>query len=162
MKEETKGYQKNLEEKFRDFLVRWPKLHELYCKYEEILVYLVVGGVTTVVSYACKFLTNWLAFGNPSHPTPLQNLILSIVAWVTGVAVAYPANRVYVFRSHGSVLAEIPKFVASRVSTLFLDMAIMQILGFLGVNVYISTAISFVLVMVGNYVFSKVFVFRKK
>ena len=55
---------------------------------------------------------------------------------------------------------EAPKFVLSRVSTLILDAVVMQVLGACGVNVVIATFISAVLVMIGNYVFSKIFVFK--
>lgn len=157
-----KEYKKNLEEKFCDWLVRWPKIHELYVKYEEILVYLVVGGMTTVVSWAAKFLWNFLFFDNTPYPTPAQNLVLSTVCWVAGVIFAYFTNRKYVFKSHGPMLKEAPKFVLSRVSTYFLDVGIMQLCGILGINIYIGTVISAVLVIILNYVFSKIFVFRKK
>lgn len=151
---------KNVEELFCDFLERWPKIHALYVKYEELLVYLVVGVLTTLVSWAAKFLWNILVFGNPAHPTSLQNLVLSTVCWVAGVIFAYFTNRKYVFKSTGPMAKEAPKFVLSRVSTYFLDIVVMQVLGnLLGINVYIATFVSAVLVMIANYVFSKLLVF---
>lgn len=161
--EEVGSEKKNIEEKFADFLKRWPKIHELYMKYEEILVYLVVGGLTTVVSWAAKFLWNFIFYDNTSHPTAIQNIVLSTVCWVAGVIFAFFTNRKYVFKSKGPMLKEAPKFVASRLSTYFIDIAIMQVLGtLLGVNVYIATLVSAVVVIVLNYVFSKLFVFNKK
>lgn len=154
---------KNIEEKFRDWLEWWPWGHKMYVKYEEILVYLVVGVLTTIVSWAAKFIFNALVFDNTPHPTPFQNLVLSTVCWVAGVIFAFFTNRKYVFKSNGPMLKEAPKFVLSRVSTYILDIVVMQLLGnVLGINIYVATFVSAVLVMITNYLFSKLFVFNKK
>lgn len=134
---------------------------ELWHKYEEIIVYLIVGGMTTVVSFAAKFGANAIFFGNTMDPTPMQNFILSAINWTAGVAFAYPTNRKFVFKSTDPIAKEIPKFVLSRVSTLVLDAVVMQIFGFFGVHLVVATVISAVLVVIGNYVFSKLFVFHK-
>ena len=117
------------------------KIKALWIKYEEIIAYLIVGGLTTVVSWAAKFLANFLLFDNTMYPTPFQNVVL---------------------RSNAPMLSEAPKFVLSRVSTLILDMVVMQVLTAVGVNLLVATVISAVLVIIGNYVFSKLFVFNKK
>ena len=135
----------------------------LFKKYEEIIVYLIVGVMTTIVSWFCMFFVNIVIFGNPLYPTSTQNLILSIVNWTAGVLFAYPTNRKFVFKSKDkNILGEFTKFVASRVSTLILDILLRQVLGLLGVDVFVTTLISAVLVIIGNYVFSKLLVFRKK
>lgn len=136
------------------------KLKELWVKYEEIIAYLMVGVLTTIVAWAAKFLANFLLYDNTMYPTSSQNLVLSIINWVAGVTFAYFTNRKFVFKSHEPMAKEAPKFVLSRVSTLILDAVVMQVLGACGVNVVIATFISAVLVMIGNYVFSKIFVFK--
>jgi putative flippase GtrA len=138
------------------------KIKALWIKYEEIISYLIVGGLTTVVSWGAMFLVNWVAFGNPMYPTAFQNAVLSVVNWTAGVIFAYFTNRRFVFKSHEPMLKEAPKFVLSRVSTLLLDLVIRQVFGALGVNVYVTTIVSAVLVIIANYVFSKLFVFNKK
>lgn len=138
------------------------KIKELWKKYEEIISYLIVGGLTTVVSWGAMFLVNWIAFGNPLNPTPLQNAVLSVVNWTAGVIFAYFTNRRFVFKSHEPMLKEIPKFVVSRLSTLALELVGRQIFGRLGVNVYVTTIVLAVLVIIANYIFSKLFVFNKK
>ena len=139
------------------------KIKELWKKYEEIIVYLIVGGITTVISWAAMFLVNYLAFGNPLHPTATQNLVLSTVNWTAGVAAAYPMNRVFVFKSkEKNILKECAKFVGSRISTYVLEIVVRQVFGLLGINVYVTTVVSAILVIVGNYVLSKLLVFRKK
>lgn len=138
------------------------KIKRLCKKYEEVIAYLIVGVLTTIVSWGAKFLANWLLFDNTLYPTPFENAVLSIINWVAGVIFAYFTNRRFVFKSNGSMLKEAPKFVLSRVSTLLLDVVVMQVFGALGINVYVATLVSAVLVMIGNYVFSKLFVFNKK
>lgn len=138
------------------------KIKALYAKYEEIIVYLIVGVLTTIVSWGAKFLVNAVFFDNTMYPTPFENIVLSIVNWTAGVIFAYFTNRRFVFKSHEPMQQEIPKFVLSRVFTLILDTVVMQVLTALGVNLIIATGISAVLVIIGNYVFSKLFVFRGK
>ena len=139
------------------------KIINLFKKFREIIVYLIVGVMTTIVAWGVMFLVNFIFFGNTAHPTPEQNLILSIVNWSAGIAFAYPTNRVVVFRSKDSqIFTELIKFIASRISTLILDIVVRLILGFMGVDVYVATLISAVLVVIGNYVFSKLMVFSKK
>jgi putative flippase GtrA len=138
------------------------KIKELYTKYEEMIVYLIVGGLTTLVSWAAKAIANALLFGNTMYPTLMERTVLSIINWMAGVIFAYFTNRRFVFKSHEPMLKEAPKFVLSRVSTLILDWVVTQVLGALGANVYVQTLISAVLVTIVNYVFSKLFVFKKK
>lgn len=138
------------------------KLAKIYVKYEEIINYLIVGGLTTVVSWTAMFLGSWLLFGNPTYPTAFQNVVLSVINWTAGVIFAYFTNRKYVFKSNAPMMTEIPKFVGSRVFTLVLDLVIRQVFGALGINVYVTTIISAILVIIGNYIFSKLFVFSKK
>lgn len=138
------------------------KILELWKKYREIIVYLIVGVLTTVVAWAAKFIFNFVFYAGTSHPTATQNFILSVVNWVAGVVFAYPTNRRFVFESKSpNILSECTKFVMSRLATLVLDIVAMQLLALVGLDVYVATLISSVLVVVGNYVFSKIFVFKK-
>ena len=140
------------------------KIKSLCLKHREVLVYLIVGGLTTLVSWAAKFLWNFLFYAGTAHPTVLQNTVLSVVNWVAGVAFAYPTNRKWVFQSKNPhILAEAGGFVASRLATLGLDWLLMQLMvNVLRMNLYVATVIAAVAVVIGNYVFSKLLVFRKK
>lgn len=132
-------------------------------KYREILVYLFVGGLTTIISWAAKFIFNFAFYEGTAYPSAVQNFILSMVNWISGVAAAYPMNRSWVFQSHDpNILKELWGFVLSRVATLILDIVVMQVLVLAGMNMYVATIISAVLVIIGNYVFSKFFVFKNK
>ncbi len=132
-----------------------------YLKYKQIINYLIVGGLTTVVSLGVYYLCV-VTFLDPSNPVQLQ--IANIISWVVAVTFAYFTNRKYVFESNSTdYLAEAGKFYASRVSTLFIDMAIMFItVTLFGMNDKIAKVIVQVVVTITNYIFSKYLVFNKK
>lgn len=138
-------------------------IKKLYKKYEELIVYLIVGVLTTIFSLGMKFLWNYIFYDNTMNPDSLQTTILSIVNWTSGVAFAYPLNRKFVFKSHGPFFKEAVKFWGSRITTWALDWVITMVLGpAFGVDLRIATLISAVLVTILNYVFSKLIVFRNK
>ncbi len=137
------------------------KLRALYHKHKEIIHYIVVGGLTTVVSMALFYLPVW-TFLDGNDPIELQ--IANVISWVGAVAFAYVANRVFVFESKDPhVFKEIVAFVSSRVFTLLLDMGVMFFLAtLLKVDYNLSKIVAMVLVTVGNYVVAKLLVFKKK
>lgn len=138
-------------------------LLKYYRKYEEIINYLIVGVMTTIVSWAAKFIC---AFTFLSHYQEIvwQNMLLAFINWTTGVIFAYFTNRKFVFKStETNMLKEATKFVGSRIFTLFLDMAVQFIMNNVcGIDIFISTVTSAVLVVIANYIFSKLMVFTKK
>ena len=140
------------------------KIKEFCIKHREILVYLIVGGLTTVVAWGCKFLWNFLFYAGTKLPTVGQNTVLSVVENVSGIAFAYPTNRKWVFQSKNpNILSELVGFVGSRLATWIMGWLLnMLMVNVLGISVFISTIVIGVLVVIGNYVFSKLFVFRKK
>lgn len=139
------------------------KIKALCVKHREVLVYLIVGGLTTVVSWAAKFLWNLAFYGGTPDPTALQNTILSVVENAAGIAFAYPTNRRWVFQSKNpNILAEAGSFVGSRLLTMLLGWLLnLLFTNVLGVPMMVSTVIASVFVVVGNYVISKLLVFRK-
>ena len=139
------------------------KIKALCVKHREILVYLIVGGLTTVVSWAAKFLWNLAFYGGTPDPTALQNTILSVVENAAGIAFAYPTNRRWVFQSKNpNILAEAGSFVGSRLLTMLLGWLLnLLFTNVLGIPMMVSTVIASVFVVVGNYIISKLLVFRK-
>ncbi len=131
-----------------------------YNKYKEALLYLFFGVCTTLVNLVTKWIL-LLTVINSSNAIQLQVAI--IISWIVSVLFAYVTNRKYVFESKSkSIFKEISSFFGSRVATLVLEMIIMYIfVTVLNFNVYLFTIISQVLVIVLNYVFSKLFVFKK-
>ena len=140
------------------------KILDIYHKYEEIINYLIVGVLTTVVSVAVKF---GLLFTILDATKPIELQIAVIISWICAVAFAYITNRIFVFHSKSkNYLKEIISFVAGRILTLLLDMFIMWFfINLLKLNsdlwVIIVTLISQVAVTIANYVVSKIFVFKK-
>lgn len=137
------------------------KLSALYKKHKEIVNYLIVGGLTTLVSMVL-FYGSTRTFLDGNNAIQLQ--IANIISWVGAVAFAYVANRIFVFESKNkNILKESVAFFSSRVLTLLLDMGTMFLLStVLHINYNFSKLIAMVLVTVGNYVISKIFVFKKE
>ena len=137
------------------------KIIKMLKKYKEVISYLIFGVLTTVVSLAVYYLSVFI-FLNPNNAFELQ--IANIISWIVGVCFAYFTNRKYVFESkEKNKLKEASKFVFARVVTLIMDMIIMWIgVTLLHRNDKIIKLISQVVIIVSNYVFSKIFVFKKK
>ncbi len=132
----------------------------LYKKYKEIINYLIFGVLTTIVSLAVYYLLVSL-FLDANNPVELQ--IANIISWIISVTFAYITNRKFVFESKNTnKIKEVSTFFTSRIFTLFLDMIIM----FLGVSVFILNdslvkLFSQFIIIIGNYILSKLFVFKK-
>lgn len=137
------------------------RIKQIYVKNKEIINYLIVGVMTTIVSlgtyYLCVF-----TFLNPDIALQLQ--IANVLSWIAAVTFAYFTNRKFVFESNNrNVIREAISFYLSRVATLLLDMGFMFLLVTLaGINDKIAKLVVQVLVMVSNYILSKFLVFKKK
>ena len=139
------------------------KLKNLYKKYKEIINYLIIGGLTTVVSLATFYIVRIFFLTND---TQLDIQISNIISWFFAVLFAFITNKKYVFESKKEgkeKLIEMIKFYLSRITTLLIDMATMWLLTApLNINDKISKIIVQFIIVVLNYVFSKLFVFKKE
>ena len=140
------------------------KIWNLYHKYEEIINYLIVGGLTTLISLAVKY---GLLFTILDASNAIELQVAVIISWIIAVAFAYFANRIFVFHSKSKqYLKEVSGFVAGRIATLVMEMVIMWFfVTLLGLDsnlwVIIWTIVAQIVVVVGNYIISKLFVFKK-
>lgn len=136
------------------------KLLVIYKKNKEIINYLIVGVLTTVVSLGVYY-GSVFTFLNPRNPIQLQ--IANVLSWIAAVTFAYFTNRKWVFESKNKkVLEEAAVFYMSRIATLLLDMAFMfAFVTVLNINDKIAKLVVQILVMISNYILSKFFVFRK-
>lgn len=136
-------------------------MKELIKKYGEIINYLVVGVLTTLVSLGTYYILVYTVF-DPNVALELQ--ITNIISWIVSVTFAYFTNRKYVFKTNKNMsFKEVVKFYLSRVSTLILDMLMMYVLvSLLKFNDKIIKLIVQIIVIVLNYVLSKFIVFKKK
>lgn len=134
------------------------KLLNLYKKYEEIINYIVVGGITTVISILSYFLIRTIL----KSDTSLNVQISTVFSWIVAVTFAYFANRIFVFKSNNSKKIESVKFITSRIMSLLIEMLVMLILtAFLKINDKIAKILVQFIIVVLNYLFSKIFVFKK-
>ena len=125
---------------------------------KETLNYLIVGFLTTVVSIVSYNLFRFV----------ISNItVCTILSWICAVLFAYVTNRIFVFKSKSKkIFKEVVSFVSSRLLTLGLEMVIMWFfVTLLKLNsdtwVIVWTIVCQVLVIILNYVFSKLFVFKK-
>lgn len=126
----------------------------------EVISYLIIGFLTTIVSLVSYYLLTTYIL-NPDKPIELQ--IANVLSWILSVTFAYFTNRKYVFRSNDkNVLKEGMKFYSARLLTLFMDMLIMFVfVSLMRINDKIIKLVSQVVVVIANYVISKFMVFKK-
>ena len=141
------------------------KIKQLYLKYKEIINYTIFGTLTAFVNLGIKYLLLFTIF-DASNAFELQTTI--VVSWIIAVIFAYVTNRKYVFKSKNTnFIKEFIKFVSGRLLTLLIEMFVMWFFVTLlklnsDLQVVIFTIVAQILVIIGNYVFSKLFVFKKE
>lgn len=136
------------------------KIKEIYLKYKEVINYLIVGALTTAISLIAYYLCVFTIL-DPNNAVQLQ--IANVISWIVGVIFAYITNRKFVFESNNkNLVKEATSFVGSRLVTLLLDMiAMFFMVTLLGINDKISKLVVQLIVIILNYVFSKILVFKK-
>ena len=139
---------------------------ELLKKYKSVILYIIFGGLTTVVDWSVSF-TLYYLWGDAIEATPWLIHGANVIAWVAAVAFAYVTNRIWVFESKRRglipIVGEIAAFAGGRVFTLLLQEVLMAVFfTWLGFNEYIVKIVAAVPVVILNYFISKIFVFRKK
>ena len=172
IKEAREGFliKKNKIYKYYDykpnFLVRfWRWGWGIYHKNEEFWSYIVVGFLTTVVSVAVKW---GLLFTVLDAKKKIELQIAIIISWIVAVLFAYVTNRFYVFKSKSkNIFKEFVSFIGSRILTLLMEMFIMWLfVTHFGLNtkvwIIIWTLVCQILIIIFNYILSKIFVFKKK
>lgn len=134
------------------------KLLDFIKSHKEVVTYLIFGVLTTLVNYAVYFpLYNWLQ---------VSATLSNTIAWVVAVAFAFLTNKPFVFESHDwsakTVMPELTKFVGCRIGSglaetiiIFLTVELLQWNG----NLW--KLLTSVLVVILNYIASKLLVFKK-
>ncbi len=128
-----------------------------YNKYKEGLLYLVFGGCTTLLNIVAFYILRKLNIGI---------YISNTIAWILSVLFAFITNKLFVFESRGKSkgenFKEICSFFIFRLLSLGFDMGAMYLfVKVLSVGEMISKIISNVIVIILNYIFSKLFIFKK-
>lgn len=134
-------------------------IKELIIKYKFIILYGIFGVLTTVINIG--------VYGVLYSGLGVSNVISNVIAWVISVLFAFITNKLWVFESKSFnfklFVKELGSFTVCRVATGVLDLVIM----FVGVDLLKGPAIilkitSNIIVIILNYVMSKIFVFKKK
>lgn len=135
------------------------KIRDFVIKYWDIVSYLFFGVCTTVVNYLIYIpCYNFLG---------MSATVSNMIAWVVAVAFAYLTNKPFVFKSHDwsakTVIPELTKFVGCRIGSGAMETLILLVtVDLLGWNGNIWKLLTQVMVVILNYVASKLLVFRKK
>lgn len=135
------------------------KIKELYNKYKEVINYLIFGVLTTLVNFVSYFIF--------ARVLKIDEVISSGMSWFCSVLFAYITNKLFVFESKTNrkrdILKEIVTFFLSRiVSGALCDVGTFAIMvKVLHINDVIAKLVTQVMVVIVNYVFSKLIVFRK-
>ncbi len=130
-----------------------------YREHKEGMRYLIFGALTTLV--------NILAYALLYYLIHINNATSNVIAWVLGATFAYVTNKLYVFDSKTNkgkeLLKEIVYFFGCRLLTLFIDEGIMIItVDKLAWNALLMKIIANIIVIILNFIFSKILIFKKK
>lgn len=136
------------------------KILKLYKKYKEIINYLFFGGLSTVVNfgsyYVCARIIN------------IDEVVSSGISWFLAVLFAYITNKLFVFESKTdgikAVLIEMGSFFLARiVSGILCDVGTFALMvKVFNINDLFAKVVTQIMVVIVNYVFSKLIIFRKK
>ena len=142
------------------------RVKELFAKHKEVILYVIFGGLTTVVDTVVRFSCYYL-FASAMEQYPLLLHVFDVAAWAAAVLFAFITNRIWVFESKKKgflpILGELASFAGGRVLTLGIQEAFMFLFcTVLHYNKYLFTVIVAVIVVILNYFISKLLVFRKK
>lgn len=139
-------------------------MKNLWNKYKELILYIFFGGATTAVNLIIYFVATSLLSLNPTGS--------NVAAWIGSVIFAFVTNKLFVFESKSwaprATLREGGTFLASRLLSGILDVGLFELLMWLGLNGeffgsegFVAKILVNVVVIIVNYVLSKLIVFRK-
>ena len=142
------------------------KIQELYYKYEEALWYIFFGVLTTVVSFVSAGISKY-ALELIGANTHVISIVSTVFSWICAVTFAYITNRLWVFDSKASgtreIVTEAAAFYGGRIFTLIVETVMMELgNSIIGINYWVTKIIANVVVLILNFVISKLFVFKDK
>ena len=152
-------------------------------------MYLIFGVATTAVNFIVTFVLQHIfqlsriaeELGKDSGKYKILYLTANVIAWFVAVLFAFITNKKYVFESHTvgakAYFAEMGKFFSARIATGVVENVLPSGLMEIGLDQSLTVriaskpitfegfwakAVTAIVVIILNYVFSKLFVFRKK
>lgn len=133
-------------------------IKKIYLKYETIILYVFFGGLTTLVSFSTHFLVRYLDG---------SVIVATTISWICAVLFAFFTNRIWVFKSSTkgilSFIRQLLTFFGARLFSFLVELCIMWVfVDLMELNELIVKIGANVIVLVLNYILSKLVVFRKK
>ncbi len=123
---------------------------------KETILYVIFGVLTTIVDFVALAILHYVFSVN--------EIIANTIAWIFAVAVAFITNKLYVFESKSFKLSvlkhELPSFIIARVFSLIVTDIILALASIANINIMIAKLFSSIFVIVSNYIFSKLFIFK--
>ena len=139
------------------------KFLELFIKYKEIVMYLIMGFATTFISWVSYSI---FTFVFSAFPDDTNVLLSSIVSWTIAVIFAYFTNKDLVFHSEAKTskekITQFLKFILGRAFTMVVEFVGGLILFTLPIPNIITKAGLTVIVIILNFFISKFFAFKSK
>lgn len=141
------------------------RIKDLFIKYKEVIMYLIFGVATTLV--------NWIVYSLLMKTSVINMTVSNAIAWFAAVVFAYITNKIFVFESKSwnpaEVWKEVVKFFGARIATGVIEIGGLPLLYYIGVKQsifgvegFLAKILVSVIVVILNYVFSKIFVFSTK
>ena len=148
-----------IEKLFRKIVSIFPKpIQDLYYKLESVILYAFFGALTTVVSFGTQYLASRAG---------CTTAVSTVISWVCAVTFAFFVNKFFVFKENSKGAADILKqagqFYAARlVSGVFEVVFMVVTVDKLGFSEMLMKLIAQIFILIANYLFSKLIIFRKK
>ncbi len=139
--------------KIKEFVFKY------FYKYKELITYIFFGGLTTLINIIAYYILGIIL--------NLPTVFSVVAAWIIAVFFAYFTNKIYVFNSRSFKLnvlvKEMSSFLFFRLASLGVDVLIMIIfVDYLNCDKLITKIAANVVVVIMNYLASKLFIFKKK
>lgn len=134
------------------------KIIKLMKKYKEVIMYLIFGVLTTLINIVSFYIMDKLG---------ISLYVNNTIAWILSVLFAFVTNKLFVFESKDMkpkvILKEGISFFGFRLLSYFVDMfCIFLLVDVFKVNKLIAKVVGNVIVIIINYIFSKLFIFKKE
>lgn len=136
------------------------KILDLLKKYREQVAYLFFGGLTTLISWGLFSGLFYFVFGET------RNLLCNVISEAVAITFAYVTNKIFVFQSKtntfSAFILELLSFYGMRILSTFVNLGAMYLLvDLLSFEAWIcKITVNFVIIIL-NYLFSKLFIFKK-
>lgn len=131
----------------------------LFAKYKQTILYLIFGVLSTIV--------NILTYVFCTRNLNIEFLISNWIAWIVAVLFAYITNKFFVFESKETnikfLIKELSSFVSCRLLSGIIEMILMYtMISLMSLNDFIVKIITNVVVVILNFIFSKLIIFKNK